>query len=247
MNTQQNTILITGGSAGIGFDLAKLLLAKGNHVIITGRNAERLQKAKAELPNVTTIEGDVNSAEDVRRLVVKLRAEHPALNMVINNAGAVFVYDLAASGGAFAKAEAEMLTNYLAVVRLNDELLPLLAGQPAAAIVNVSSIVAFAPGSIIATYSASKAALHSYSQTLRFALKETSVKVFELMPPLVNTDFSEDIGGSNGIPPSQVAEEFVQALEQDVYEIHVGATAQIYQLSLSDPAAAFLALNTAPV
>lgn len=244
MNTQNNTILITGGSAGIGLELAKQLLAQGNQVIITGRNAERLQKAAAQLPGVTAIAGDVAKADDVARLVSQVSQEHPGLNMVINNAGAAFVHNPSSDSGTFEKAEAEMLTNYLSIIRLNELLLPLLKRQPAAAIVNVSSIVTFAPSSAIPTYSASKAALHSYTQTLRHLLAGTSVKVFELMPPLVNTDFSEDIGGANGIPPAQVAEEFLAALAQDEYEIHVGNTAGIYQLSLSDPAAAFLALNS---
>ncbi|WP_210520108.1 SDR family oxidoreductase [Hymenobacter terricola] len=243
MNTQDNTILIIGGSAGIGFELARLLSSNGNRVIITGRNAERLRQAAAQLPGVTAIAGDVSKADDVERLVAQLAQEYPALNLVINNAGAAFVHSLVLDNGTFARAEAEMLTNYLAIIRLNELLLPLLKRQPAAAIVNVSSIVAFAPTGSIATYSASKAALHSYTQSLRFALAATSVKVFELMPPLVNTDFSQDIGGANGIPPAQVAEELVQALEQDEYEIHVGNTAGIYQLSLADPAAAFQAMN----
>jgi uncharacterized oxidoreductase len=243
MNTQNNTILLIGGSAGIGFETAKLLLAKGNQVIITGRDAERLKQAAAQLPGVTAIASDVSKADDVAQLLERLKADFPALNLVINNAGAASYYNPTESLGAFEKAEAEMLTNYLAIIRLNELLLPLLKRQPTAAIVNVSSIVAFAPNTAIPTYSASKAALHSYTLSLRYLLHGTSVKVFELMPPLVNTDFSTDIGGANGIPPRQVAEEFVAALEQDQYEIHVGATAGLYQLSLSDPAAAFHALN----
>jgi uncharacterized oxidoreductase len=243
MNTQNNTILITGGSAGIGFALAKLLAEKGNHVIITGRNAERLQQATALLSNVTAIAGDVSKADDVQRLVAQLGQEHPELNMVINNAGAAFIHSLAEPSGSFEKAETEMLTNFLSIVRLNELLLPLLKRQPAAAIVNVSSITAFAANRNLSTYGASKAALHSYTQSLRLALGTTSVKVFELMPPLVNTDFSQDIGGSNGILPAQVADEFIDALEQDVYEVHVGQTAEFYQLSLANPAAAFQAMN----
>ena len=123
------------------------------------------------------------------------------------------------------------------------KLLPLLATQIESAIVNVSSVVAFVPGSL-PTYSASKAALHSYTLSLRIALaKATNVKVFELMPPLVDTEFSKEIGGHNGVPPSFVAEAFVAALEKDEYEIHVGRTADIYKLFLSSPAEALLAMQ----
>jgi uncharacterized oxidoreductase len=244
MNTQHNTVLITGGSAGIGLEMARLFAQQGNHVIITGRSAERLQHAAAQLPGVTTIVSDVSEAADVQQLVSRLRQDFPALNMVVNNAGAAFVHNLAKGDDAFGKAQAEMLTNYLAIIRLNELLLPLLQQQPAAAIVNVSSIVAFVPNNKLPTYGASKAALHSYTQSLRFVLAATPVRVFELMPPLVDTEFSQAIGGSNGIPPAQVAADLLTALEQDQYEIHVGATAQLYQLTLSAPAEAYKTMNS---
>jgi uncharacterized oxidoreductase len=123
-----------------------------------------------------------------------------------------------------------MQTNYFSVIRLVDKFLPLLKKQVNPAIVNVSSILALAPGRIV-TYSASKAALHSYTQALRLALEEESnIKVFELMPPLVNTDLSKEIGGANGIHPSAVAEELLKGLENDVLEIHVGQTADFHKM-----------------
>ncbi|MVT08556.1 SDR family oxidoreductase [Chitinophaga tropicalis] len=244
MKTSNNTVLVTGGSAGIGYEIAKQLTEKGNHVIITGRNTERLQKAAAQLKNVTAIVSDVSKEEDVRSLVATLNKDFPSLNLVINNAGAAAIHNLAERTGAFEKAAGEIHTNYLSIIRLNELLLPLLEKQQEAAIVNVSSIVSFVPNHVLPGYSASKAALHSYTQALRFTLSNTSVKVFELMPPLVNTDFSQAIGGSKGIPPSAVADELVNALEKDHYEIHVGDTAAFYQLFLSSPADALKVLNT---
>jgi uncharacterized oxidoreductase len=243
MKTSQNTALITGGSAGIGFEIAKQLSAKNNHVIIVGRNNERLQKAAAQLQNVTTITGDVSDATDVEALVTKLTRDFPQLNVVINNAGAASFNDLLNGTDNFEVASTEMLTNYLSVIRLNEKLLPLLQKQNAAAIVNVSSIVAFAPSIRLATYGSSKAALHSYTRALRLALADTSVKVFELMPPLVDTEFSSEIGGHNGIPVSQVADEFLAALETDNYEIRVANTEQFYRLYLSSPDEALKAIN----
>ena len=161
--------------------------------------------------------------------VKKLTTDFPDLNMVINNAGRALLYKLTEENiNGFDKAQDEMLTNYLSVIHLNEKLLPHLKKQKEAAIVNVSSVVAFVPGQL-ATYSASKAALHSYTLSLRLELEGSSIKVFELMPPLVNTEFSEIIGGSNGIHPSQVAEEFATAFEKDDYEIHVGNTAHVYK------------------
>jgi len=244
MKTTENTVLITGGSAGIGFEIAKQLSAKGNKVIITGRDEERLKKAVAQLPNVTGIKSDVSNAEDVKTLVRKLSADFPSLNTVINNAGRAVLHNLSRQTGVFEKASDEFLTNYFSIVRLNEELLPLLKKQPEAAIVNVSSIVAFVPNQVLANYAASKAALHSYTLSLRLALaKDTNIKVFELMPPLVNTEFSTEIGGEKGIPPSAVADDLINSLANNNYEIHVGQTAYIYELSRSSPAEALLALN----
>lgn len=244
MKTSENTILITGGSAGIGLAIAKQFAAKNNHVIIVGRNPERLQKAAAELTNVTAISADISYAEDVDKLVDRLVNEFPSLNIVINNAGAAQMNNLLADSDTFEKASSEILTNYLSIVSLNEKLLPLLQKQTEAAIVNVSSVLAFVPNHVLAGYSASKAALHSYTQSLRHSLSSTSVKVFELMPPLVDTEFSAEIGGHNGIKPAVVAEELIAALETETFEIRVGNTEQIYQLYRSAPQDALKAMNS---
>ena len=244
MNLTNNTVLISGGTAGIGFEIAKLLTEKGNHVIITGRDQERLDAAIAKLDNVTGILFDTTKEIEADRLVSRINADFPALNVVINNAGRAYSYDVAGGQKSWQKAGDEMETNYISLIRLTEKLLPQLLKQKSAALVNVSSIVAITPGLNAPTYSASKAAVHSYTEVLRLALKDTSVKVFELMPPLVNTEFSKEIGGENGIPPLQVATDFVNAFENDTYEIHVGATAQIFELARISPAAALNALNS---
>lgn len=243
MKTSKNTVLITGGSAGIGLEIAKKLDALGNHVIIVGRNAERLKAAAAQLNHVTTLTADVSDANDTDELIKTVSRDFPALNMVINNAGAAFLSNLTSGTDTFKDASAEMLTNYLAIIRLNEGLLALLQQQAEAAIVNVSSIVAFVPGDKLVTYGASKAALHSYTLSLRRALESTTVKVFELMPPLVNTEFSAVIDGHKGIPASQVAEEFLEGWQTDRYEIRVANTEQLYQLFRSSPEEALKVMN----
>lgn len=243
MKTTNNTILITGGSAGIGFEIAKLFSEAGNQVIITGRNQQRLDEALAKLPGATGILGDISKKEDTAALVSTLKKDFPNLNIVVNNAGQAYLNSLINNDKLFENAEDEMLTNYLSVIRLNEQLHPLLSQQEAAAIVNVSSIVAIVPGSI-ATYSASKAALHSYTLALRVKLSDTNIKVFELMPPLVNTDFSKEIGGSAGIHPAEVASDLLNAIKDNIYEIHVGNTQYIYDLYLQSPEEALKALNT---
>jgi uncharacterized oxidoreductase len=243
MNITNKTVLVTGGGSGIGFEIARLLSEK-NKVVITGRTEAKLQQAAAQLNNVDFIVSDITNAASVEELVAQIQKDYGKLDVLINNAGNVFVYNLATEADTYQKSVEEFDTNFFSILRLTDKLLPVLSAQNEAAIVNVSSIVALVPGSNIPTYSASKAALHSYTQSLRYVLaKTTNIKVFELMPPLVNTDFSQNIGGANGIHPSQVADELIAAFEKDEYEIHVGNTAQIYQLSMASPSDAFNALN----
>ncbi|MDN5287104.1 MAG: family NAD(P)-dependent oxidoreductase [Mucilaginibacter sp.] len=152
--------------------------------------------------------------------------------MLINNAGSAVPYTLGINADSAHKAVGEFETNFFSAIRLIDELLPLLSKSAEGIIVNVTSIVALVPKSTLPTYSASKAALHAYTELLRHALsKNTSIKVFELMPPLVNTEFSSTIGGENGIPPKDVADSLLAAIESNIYEVHTGNTAGIYQLS----------------
>jgi len=245
MNITNKTVLITGGGSGIGFEIAKLLSEKGNKVIITGRSEARLKEAASQLSNVSYIACDITKADDVSKLVSTINSEYPELDVLVNNAGQAYVYNIADGSGAFEKASEEVLTNYLSIIRLTEDLLPILKRQKEAAIVNVSSIVALVPGSNLPTYSATKAALHSYTQSLRFVLgKTTNIKVFELMPPLVNTSLSKDIGGEeNGIAPLVVAEGLLNGFENDIYQLHIGQTEYMYNLSLSSPQEAFNTLN----
>lgn len=247
MTTTNNTILITGGGSGIGFEMARQLSKKGNTVIITGRNKERLEKAIPQLSNAHYIQADVTQAQDIERLVAIVKRDFPTLNILINNAGNARYYKLTdANADAYEKAEEEIVTNYLSAIRLTEKLLPILRANGPAAIANVSSIVAFVPGITLPTYAASKAALHSYSQSLRLSLGRNNddIKVFELMPPLVNTEFSKAIGGENGMDPKDVAESLVKAFENDQFEIRPGMTGELYQLFLSSPEAALQALNS---
>lgn len=243
MNITNNTVLISGGTAGMGLEIAKTLIEKGNKVIITGRDRERLDDAVAQLKDVTGILFDVSKEADVDSLVKRLTNEFPELNVVINNAATVYYYD-PTQGENWDKAKEEMDTNFFSVIRLTEKLLPGLLKQDAPAIVNVSSITAIAPGLKLLTYSASKAALHNYTRGLRVAFRDSKVKVFELMPPLVATNFSKEIGGpENGIPASQVADEFIVAFEKDEFEIHVGKTADIYELEKTSYTTAIHAVN----
>ncbi|WP_394666642.1 SDR family oxidoreductase [uncultured Chryseobacterium sp.] len=244
MNTTDNTILITGGGSGIGLEIAKAL-SPANRIIIVGRNKEKLDAAAKDLENVFTIQADITDENDVNRLYEEVKTSFGGLNILINNAGNAYVYNIANDGDAYSKAVAEFTTNYFAPIRLSEKFLPLLKQQNEAAIVNVSSIVGFVPGANLPTYSDSKAALHSHTKLLRYELaKDTNIKVFELMPPLVATDFSAEIGGlENGIPASDVANDLLKALKEDIYEIRVGNTGLLYDNFFAATEGAFAAFN----
>ena len=243
MNITNKTVLITGGGSGIGFEIAKLLTTAGNQVIITGRTESRLKKAIDQIKGAHYFVGDITNEEHVDQLVNNIKLKFKKLDLLINNAADAYTYQLATQPGDFVKASSEITTNYLAVIRLIEKFLPLLKESKESGIVNVSSIVAFTVGNNIPTYSASKAALHFYTQSLRHALQNSTVKVFELMPPLVNTDFSKEIGGENGIPPKQVAEELIEGLATDTFEIKVGQTAEFYKAFFAGSGEAYKMMN----
>lgn len=232
MKTTGNTVFISGGSAGIGLAIAKKLSAAGNKVIINGRSEERLKNALKELNNASAIKGDLSVGADRIRIVAELKAQHPETNIIVNNAGAAFLNDLSDAGNnAAEKAYQEMNTNYLSIIDFTSRLLPHLLMKDSAAIVNVSSIVVYRSHKMLPTYSASKAALHSYTQGLRDTFSGNSnLHIYEVYPPLVNTEFSAGIGGANGIPPSEVADELLAALEKNQLEVPVGETKKIHRL-----------------
>ena len=232
MKTTGNTVFISGGSAGIGLAIAKKLSAAGNTIIINGRSEERLQSALKELDNAVAIQGDLSIKTDRVRIAADLERNYPAVNIIINNAGAAFINDLSdLHNDSAEKAQQEINTNYISVIDFNTLLLPLLLQQEEAAIVNITSITAFRSNKYLPTYSASKAALHSYTQGLRdtFAAND-KLNIYEVYPPLVNTEFSAEIGGANGIPPSEVADELFAALENNQFEVPVGDTKKIHAL-----------------
>jgi uncharacterized oxidoreductase len=235
-------VLITGGGSGIGFETARLLSSLGNKVIITGRNKVKLEAAAALLTNTTPIVSDITDANAVEELVQRIEKDFPELNMVFNNAAHAVAYPLSANADAYSKAADEFNTNVLSTIRLTEKLWPVLIRQSSAAVVNITSIVSLVPGLRVPTYSATKAALHSYSQSLRVAFQPTNVKVYEVMPPLVDTAFARELQGSK-MQPSDVAAAIINGINNDVYEIHVGGTEALYKLFLQSPEAALRYLN----
>lgn len=190
MQSNGNTVLITGGSEGIGFELAKAL-APENTVIICGRSAEKLAKAQAELPGTITMTCDVTDAKQREDMISRILHAHPACNVLVNNAGGRRRIDIETGEGAEAALEFDTALNFTAPAWFCARLLPHLRIQLRSAIVNISTGLVYLPKTAYPFYCAAKAALHSYTQGLRWALRDSSVRVHEVLLPLVDTNFHQ--------------------------------------------------------
>ena len=230
MRTRGNTVLITGGSAGIGLALAKALIAADNTVIVCGRDQTRLERAHEVVPGISTIKCDVTRDDDVADLLKKVRSDFPQLNILINNAAIMHICDFVEKVEGSERIEEEVGINLLAPMKLTSQLLPDLQQQTASAIVIVSSGLAYVPVANVAVYCATKAGLHSFSRALRHRLRKTDVKVFELPPPLVDTDLSRTLHMPK-IQAEQVAKELLRGMERDRYEVRVGMVKPLYVAS----------------
>ena len=187
MKMTGNTILITGGGSGIGRALAEAFHGRGNQVVIAGRGRAKLDETTAANPGMKSATLDIADPADIKRFAAQITADYPALNVVVNNAGIMRTEKLLASADV-SDAEAIVTTNLLGPIRLTAALLPVLRRQAEATVMTVSSGLAFLPGGLWPTYCATKAAIHSYSETLRVQLAGTPVKVVELVPPYVQTE-----------------------------------------------------------
>lgn len=184
MQTTGKTILITGGGSGIGAALAHEFHEAGNQVIIAGRRQAALDAVVAAHPGMAAMTLDMEDAAAIVAFADKLVAEFPALNAVVLNAGVM----IAEEGIDLAIAETTVATNLLGPIRLSHALLPHLRAQAAASLITVSSGLAFVPLAATPTYSATKAAIHSWSLAMRAQLAGTSVELIEIVPPGVQTD-----------------------------------------------------------
>jgi uncharacterized oxidoreductase len=224
MKITGNSILITGGGSGIGRGLAEAFHKLGNKVIIAGRRKQLLDETTAANPGMASAILNIEDADSVRAFAAKLVADFPGLNVVINNAGIMRPENLLTQTD-LTDAEATITTNLLGPIRLTTALLPQLVKQPSAAIITVSSGLAFIPMAMTPTYNATKAAIHSYSQALRYQLKSTNVRVLELVPPYVQTELmgSQQAADPRAMPLKDYLTETIELIrtQPDATEILV--------------------------
>ena len=238
MNLSGNTILITGGTSGIGFELAKQLNSLNNKIVVTGRDEAKLRKAKEKLSQISTIQSDVSKQSDVESLYARIKKDFPETNILINNAGIMKNINLHSAQVADVTQEIEINLN--GPVRMSVMFLPHLKEKAAAAIVNVSSGLAFVPLPSSPVYCATKAALHSFSQSLRVQLKNTSVRVFELAPPATKTELlgsfdNEDMKGISIMAVEDMVAAAIKGIQADQFEIRPGQSNQLKFMSRLAP------------
>ena len=239
MYTTGQTKLVTGASSGIGAILAEYLARAGNRVIACGRDSGRLAEVAARAPGIETERVDVRDGAQVEALAAR---QGPALDILINNAAILQALSLLEPGH-FARAADEVETNLLGMMRVVDAFLPHMLERGPAAIVNVTSALAFVPDARYPVYSTTKAAQHAYTRALRHQLRDTNVTVFELMPPLTDTPMAAHVTGIPKLAPQKLAAALIGGLARDRLEIAPGLSAATRLMSRIAPDFTFRKLN----
>jgi uncharacterized oxidoreductase len=228
MDLKNNTILITGGTSGFGLEFTKQFLALGNTVIITGRNETKLAETKRLYPAVHTYQSDVSDPKAIKTLFEKITIQFPALNIIINNAGEMRIINLHDTTIKLENITQEVEINLMGPIRMVQQFLPHLKAKKNAAIVNVTSGLALTPFPISPIYGATKSGLRSYTKSLRVQLKNTTIKVFELVAPGASTPLNDkftNVDGfdsKNNISPEKVVAEAIKGIANDKLEIYPG-------------------------
>lgn len=229
MDLTGKKILITGGGSGIGLEFARELTNCSNKVIICGRDLNKLKTTQKELPQIDYFQCDITNDEDQKALVEFIRTQHSDLNILINNAGIQKIYSFTESDSHIDLIDEEMNTNVTSQMKLIDRMLPVLLQQREAAIVNVTSLLAGIPKQSAPVYCASKAAFRMFTQALRYQLEDSPVKVFEVVPPLVDTNMTKG-RGKGKMSTAELVREALQGIEKNEPEILAGISKKLFFL-----------------
>lgn len=240
METTNNTILITGGSTGIGLAMAETFIKAGNEVLICGRRESKLVEAKQKLPQLHTRVCDIAKASERQELYQWATAEFPGINMLFNNAGIQKEIDFIQGASGLYGDESEIEINLTASIHLAALFIPyFLPKNQECAVVNITSGLAFIPLKIVPVYCATKAGLHSFSISLRSQLAHTNVRVFEIAPPIVETELHREAQArqqaQRGIPAAAVAKAAFEAIKKNHYETIIGKAKVLKEASRIAP------------
>jgi uncharacterized oxidoreductase len=229
MKLTDRTILITGGASGIGLAFAVEFVKRGNEVIVTGRRQAVLDMAKEKYPELHTIQSDVADPTQIAALAARMKVDFPKLDVLMNNAGVMRYLNLKVASPNLDELASEMNINFGGVVRMTSAFINVLAANKGT-LINMSSAPAFAPLPCTPVYGATKAAIHSYTQSLRFQAEEIGVEVIEIMPPFVKTDMTADVADGDGVT-MMTTDELVRltfaSLKSGVLEILPGQSKQL--------------------
>jgi len=237
MKLNNNTILITGGTSGIGLELVRQFYERNNKLIVTSSNQSNLENLKEKFPGIITIVCNLADNSSVHQLITKCLTDHGDINLVINNAGIQYNYNWLEEKDGYAKIANEICVNFTSPMQIIYGLLPVLLNKREAAIVNVSSGLALVPKKSAPIYCATKAAIHNGTKALRYQLENTTVKVFEIIPPLVETPMTEG-RGKDKISPKQLVDEFIPNFINNKYESFIGKTKILRLIQRLSPARA---------
>lgn len=239
MDLHHRTILLTGGTSGLGLEFARQLLALGNTVLLTGRDPAKLDQAQRELPQVHIFQSDVSDPAAIQQLYAQAIAQFPALSILINNAGEMRKLNLQDPALDVRNVTREIDSNLAGPIRMVQQFLPHLLRQPAAAILNVTSGLALTPYPLAPVYGATKAGLRSYTKALRVQLQDTRVQVFELVAPgaktPLNDQFAGDVEEKDLMAPQKLIAQAIQAMQQDTWEVYPGMATALRYLSRLAP------------
>ena len=243
MKLQHQTVLITGGSSGIGLELAKQLIARQNTVIICGRSEKKLEEAKKLLPDVHTVPCDVASEEDRSRLFQWIEVHYPACNVLVNNAAIVHKTNFRQDPAILKKAELEIQTNLVAPIALSKLFLPLFEKRDDSAIINITTGLIYTPRTAYPIYNATKAALHSFTQVLRHQVRPLPIEIIEVIMSVVATPWHKGDVPKIAISPESAVMEMIAKIETGKEEIRIAKVQLLYVLSRIAPAFAFKKIN----
>jgi len=244
MNLKGNTIIITGGSSGIGFELAKVLTGMGNQVIICGRSWEKLEQARQFIPSVRIFQCDVAKSDERKEFLAWVEKNHPQCNMLINNAAIVHQTDFFSDPEIVGKAELEIQTNFIAPLALTKLFYPLLKCNQNPKIIYITTGLVYVPRAIYPIYCATKSALHSFVKTLRLQIKNEAMDIYEVLMPAVDTPFHRGNAPEIAISAEKAVEEMCHKFKKGHEEIKVGGVKVLYPLSRIAPSFAFKKVNS---